>query len=207
MNRHKPRIVNILHSLELLSRNYLLAPQPYKLTRKLKGGGWKRLEVKNKPKPFGSSRRKKFTINGVKVQSAMQVMMLAMMLFLASCSVNPFVLTKADGTEVASLGVSVFTKSKTESGRITRPDGSVLEYSKTGKNETTGITTSVAAYAAGQVAQAYSDSKAATDQAKVAAEAAKAKDATAATVEQARIAADLEKAKMAAEAATTTVKP
>lgn len=120
---------------------------------------------------------------------------------LASCTVNPFVSTSANGTKIASLGGSVFTKAKMEAGEIVQADGTRLSYTRTGKNETTGITTSVAAYAAGQVAQAYSDSKAATDQAKVAAEAAKAKDATAATLEQARIAADLEKAKMAAELA------
>lgn len=128
---------------------------------------------------------------------------------LSACTVNPFVSTTASGTKIASLGGSIFTKAKAESGEIVQADGTRLAYSRTGKNETTGITTSVAAYAAGQVAQAYSDSKAATDQAKVAAEAAKAKDATAASVEQARIAADLEKAKMAAEMvpATTAVKP
>lgn len=137
----------------------------------------------------------------------MKTIALSFIVFLTSCTLNPFTVTKSDGTEIASLGGSVFTKSKAESGEIVKPDGTRLAYSRTGKNETTGITTSVAAYAAGQVAQAYSDSKAATDQAKVAAEAAKAKDATNATIEKAKIAADLEKAKMAAEAATTTVKP
>lgn len=118
----------------------------------------------------------------------------------SSCTLNPFTAVRADGTKIASLGGSVFTKAKAESGEIVQADGTRLSYSRTGKNETTGITTSVAAYAAGQVAQAYSDSKAATDQAVVAANAAKAKDATAATVEQAKIAADLEKARLAAGA-------
>lgn len=77
-----------------------------------------------------------------------------------SCSVNPLVVTKADGTTIASLGGSFFTKSKAEFGEIIKPDGTKIAYGKTGKNETSGVTSTVASWAAGQAAEAFSNSTA-----------------------------------------------
>lgn len=115
---------------------------------------------------------------------------------LVSCTVNPFVSTTANGTQIASLGGSIFTKSKSESGEIVKPDGTRIAFTRTGKNETGGVTSSIASYAAGKVAEAWADSRAAVDNAKTAAEVAKAKDASAAAVEQAKIAAEVEKLKI-----------
>lgn len=123
-------------------------------------------------------------------------LLLCLAALLSSCTVNPFVSTTSNGTQIASLGGSIFTKSKTESGEIVKPDGTRIAYTRTGKNETGGVTSSIASYAAGKVAEAWVDSRAAVDNAKTAAEVAKAKDASAAAVEQAKIAAEIEKLKL-----------
>jgi ferric-dicitrate binding protein FerR (iron transport regulator) len=57
-------------------------------------------------------------------------------LFLSSCTVNPFEVTTAKGHQVTSLGGSFLTKTTKESGTITRPDGTVMSYGRTGKDET-----------------------------------------------------------------------
>lgn len=122
---------------------------------------------------------------------------------LPACSVNPFVTTTKNGTEIASLGGSFFSKSKAEMGEIVKADGTRISYAKTGKNEVSGVTASVSAWAMGQAAQAVSDNAASvlkskeitTRQAQAGAEATK----------QAQIQADLTKATFVPPEATVPV--
>jgi hypothetical protein len=82
-------------------------------------------------------------------------------LLLSACSTKPFVLrmegTPATETKpakrpvmVASLGWSIGTKSKEESGSLELPDGTKMSYSVSGKNEVAIPN----AYIAGQTAEA-----------------------------------------------------
>ena len=111
---------------------------------------------------------------------------------LCSCTVRPFVSSTKNGTEIASLGGSFFSKSRAEMGEIVKADGTRISYGMTGKNEVSGVTASVSAWAMGQAAQAVSDNAASvmkskevtTRQAQAGAEATK----------QAQIQADLTKA-------------
>jgi ferric-dicitrate binding protein FerR (iron transport regulator) len=63
-------------------------------------------------------------------------LLFSLLALLTSCTVNPFVVTTAKGHQVTSLGGSFLTKTTKESGTITRPDGTVLSYDRTGKDET-----------------------------------------------------------------------
>lgn len=54
---------------------------------------------------------------------------------LASCTIKPTVMTRADGTKVASLGGSIFTKSQNETASYTNGAES-LTYSTNGHDET-----------------------------------------------------------------------
>ena len=65
-----------------------------------------------------------------------------------ACTMNPTLYKDAKGRDVVTLGGSLLTKVKTESASITRPDGTVLTYNRTGKNEVSVPN----AYIAGQVA-------------------------------------------------------
>ena len=122
---------------------------------------------------------------------------------LCSCTVRPFVSSTKNGTEIASLGGSFFSKSRAEMGEIVKADGTRISYGMTGKNEVSGVTASVSAWAMGQAAQAVSDNAASvmrskevtTRQAQAGAEATK----------QAQIQADLTKATFVPPEAT--VKP
>jgi hypothetical protein len=58
-----------------------------------------------------------------------------LVLLLCSCTVNPTVMTLKNGRELVTLGGSVGTKADYETATITRPDGTVLSYSRHGKDE------------------------------------------------------------------------
>lgn len=90
----------------------------------------------------------------------MKIIFFILLPLLPSCSVNPFISTTKNGTEIASLGGSFFSKSKAEFGEIVKADGTKISYGKTGKNEVSGVTASVSAWAMGQAAQAVSDNAA-----------------------------------------------
>lgn len=122
-------------------------------------------------------------------------------MFVTSCSVNPFVVKTIKGTEVASLGGSVFTKADAEGGRIQRADGTILEYTRIKKNETTGVTTSVAAWAAGKALESASNSFQSTQNAKTAAEVSKNNGIQATKALEINTAAALKREEMAAAAA------
>lgn len=53
-----------------------------------------------------------------------------------SCTIHPFVVTSANGTQTASLGGSLATKSTKESASITMRDGTVIKYSASDRDET-----------------------------------------------------------------------
>lgn len=54
----------------------------------------------------------------------------------SSCTIHPFVVTSANGTQTASLGGSLATKSTKESASITMRDGTVIKYNATDHDET-----------------------------------------------------------------------
>jgi hypothetical protein len=54
---------------------------------------------------------------------------------LSGCTLQPFTY-KDQKREIASLGGSILTKSKNQTSRIVQPDGTVIESSIEGKNET-----------------------------------------------------------------------
>lgn len=55
-------------------------------------------------------------------------------LALCACTVHPFTYRDAS-RDIASLGGSIMTKSKTESATLTKPDGTTMSYTSNGKNE------------------------------------------------------------------------
>jgi len=61
-------------------------------------------------------------------------------LMLVACNVNPTVITKADGTVIATTGGSVFSKSASESAEITKADGTTIRFSRVAKDEVSGVT-------------------------------------------------------------------
>lgn len=67
--------------------------------------------------------------------SAITLILASLSLLLCACTVHPF--TYRDATrEVASLGGSIMTKSKSESAYLEKPDGTKMSYTVSGKNET-----------------------------------------------------------------------
>jgi hypothetical protein len=81
-----------------------------------------------------------------------------------------------------------------------------MEFNRTGSNQSGALTTTALGYFSGQVMEAYSASKSATDQAVVAAGLAKSKDANATLVKNNEISAGLERFKLTSEAIPTPVK-
>lgn len=126
-------------------------------------------------------------------------------LILCSCTVNPFVSTTVAGTKIASLGGSVFTKAEAEGGRIQQPDGTILEYTRVKKNETTGVTTSVASWAAGKALEATTNAFRSTQNAKTAAEVTKNQGIQATKQLEINTAAALKREEMALKAAEAVV--
>lgn len=55
---------------------------------------------------------------------------------LCSCVANPFTYTDSKGREIASTGFSILSESAQEGGSITKPDGTRIEYSRTGGKQT-----------------------------------------------------------------------
>ena len=55
---------------------------------------------------------------------------------LSACVVNPFSYTDGKGRTVDSTGVSFLSESTQEGGSITKKDGTVIEYSRTGGKQT-----------------------------------------------------------------------
>lgn len=110
---------------------------------------------------------------------------------LASCTMNPTLYKDAKGRDVVTLGGSLLTKVKAESASITRPDGTVLTYTRSGKNEVSVPN----AYIAGQVAESLAG---------IAAEVTNVK--TAADVSKVGIAADVSKTKIEADKAVELLK-
>lgn len=106
------------------------------------------------------------------MKNLIHILLTSFTLFLCSCSINPFVSTTVSGNKIASLGGSIFTKADAEGGRI-QYDGIVLEYTRIKKNETTGVTTSVASWAAGKALESASNAFQNTQNAKTAAEVTK----------------------------------
>lgn len=86
-----------------------------------------------------------------------------------ACTMNPTLYKDAKGRDVVTLGGSLLTKVKTESASITRPDGTVLTYNRTGKNEVSVPN----AVIAGSVAETLSGDWLASDTAATAAEVSK----------------------------------
>lgn len=68
-----------------------------------------------------------------------QIILLLIFALLQACSVNPTVVTRPDGTVVASTGGSIFSNSTAEGGEIKMPNGTTISYFKQGKDETTGV--------------------------------------------------------------------
>jgi hypothetical protein len=56
-------------------------------------------------------------------------------ILLASCTLNPTIVTYRGGREIVSLGGSVGTKADYETASITRPNGDVLTVTRRGKDE------------------------------------------------------------------------
>jgi hypothetical protein len=54
----------------------------------------------------------------------------------SSCTIHPFVVTSANGTQTASLGGSLATKSSSTSASITMTNGTVIKYSTKDHDET-----------------------------------------------------------------------
>lgn len=131
------------------------------------------------------------------------VHLLAFTLILPSCSVNPFLSVTKNGTQIASLGGSFFTKAKAEYGEIVKADGTRISYGRTGKNEIQGVTSSISAWAMGQAAQAVSDNASSVLKSKEVT--ARQAQAGVEATKQAQIQADLTKATFVPPEAT--VKP
>lgn len=55
---------------------------------------------------------------------------------LCSCVANPFTYTDSKGREIASTGFSILSESQQEGGSITKPDGTLIEYNRTGGKQT-----------------------------------------------------------------------
>lgn len=55
---------------------------------------------------------------------------------LCSCAKNPVILKKPDGTVIASLGWEIFEDTDTAVASMTFPDGTHMQYAKTGKAQT-----------------------------------------------------------------------
>ena len=135
----------------------------------------------------------------------MKLAILILIPLLPCCSVNPFVTTTKSGTEIASLGGSFFSKSKAEMGEIVKADGTRISYAKTGKNEVSGVTSSIASWAMGQAAQAVSDNATSVLRSKELT--ARQANAGAEATKQAQIQADLTKATFVPPEATVAPKP
>lgn len=88
-------------------------------------------------------------------------LLFALLAGVASCTFAPTVAHKADGTVVASLGWSLFTRADRVTGSVTMADGTVLRRSVEGGDETvvpraaiTGATARAGITAAGKVSAA-----------------------------------------------------
>lgn len=109
----------------------------------------------------------------------------------SACTINPTLYTDAKGRDVVTLGGSLLTKVKAESASITRPDGTTLSFTRSGKNEVSVPN----AYIAGQVAEGLADIAAGVSNVK-----------TAADVSKAGIAADVTKSQIEATKAVELLK-
>ena len=87
---------------------------------------------------------------------SLRLILLILPLAGVSCTVNPFVTTAPSGSRVSSLGGSIFSKSTWEEGEITNPDGSIIKFGRSGRDEVSGVTSLAKSYATAGVAKSLS---------------------------------------------------